>query len=241
MIDSILILAAGKGQRLGELTKNTPKPLLKIDDSNTTILDRLIQQCAVEFPHIPAHVNISYLAESFLNHFSLLSVNARPRFLFEKSVLGPARTLTAFQKLGFQKTLVIHGDLVLADLEFRNLALRLKNSNHQIIATHLRPLSKARSRVNSELNRVISVEEYDSVDPKNHLDQAVSVCSGLYSIFAKSIQGYNPNANESLAPNLLNYSVQNQETHEFLWCDWRFAVDTPETYLKAKEKILSQS
>ena len=241
MIDSILILAAGKGERLGELTKNTPKPLLKINESNVTILDRLIHQCAVEFPHIPVHVNISYLAESFLNHFSSLSVVARPKFLFEKSVLGPARTLMAFQKLGFQKTLVIHGDLVLADLEFRNLALRVKNTNHQIIATHLRPLSRARSRVNSELTRVISIEEYDSAAPKNHLDQAVSVCSGLYSIFAKSIHGYKPNANESLAPNLLNYSVQNQETHEFLWCDWRFAIDSPETYSKAKDKILSEA
>lgn len=241
MIDSILILAAGKGERLGELTKNTPKPLLKIDESNVTILDRLIHQCAVEFPHIPAHVNISYLAEAFLDHFSSLSVDARPKFLFEKSVLGPARTLTAFHKLGFQKTLVIHGDLVLADLEFRNLALRIKNTDHQIIATHLRPLSRARSRVNSELTRVTSIEEYDSAVPKNHSDHAVSVCSGLYSIFAKSIQGYKPNANESLAPNLLNYSVKNQETHEFPWCDWRFAVDSPETYYKAKEKILSRA
>lgn len=241
MIDSILILAAGKGERLGELTKNTPKPLLKIDKGNVTILDRLIHQCAVEFPHIPTHVNISYLAESFLKHFSSLSADARPHFLFERSVLGPARTLKVFQTLGFEKTLVIHGDLVLADLEFRKFSLRVKNSNHQIIATHLRPLSKARSRVNSALNRVISVEEYDVVDSKNYSDQTVSVSSGLFSIFAKSIQGYNPNMNESLAPNLLNYSVQNQETREFPWRDWRFAVDSPKVYLEAKEKILSQA
>jgi len=238
LIDSILILAAGKGERLGELTKNTPKPLLKIDKGSVTILDRLIHQCTVEFPKIPVHVNISYLAESFLNHFSSLGVDERPKFLFEKSVLGPARTLMAFQKLSFQATLVIHGDLVLADLEFRNFALQVKNSNHQIISTHLRPISKARSRVISELNRVIFIEEYDPKDANNNSDQSVSVCSGLYLVFAKSIQGYSPKVNESLAPNLLNYSVQMQETREFPWRDWRFAVDSPEAYLKAKDKIL---
>ena len=110
MIDSILILAAGKGERLGELTKNTPKPLLRIDKSNTTILDRLIYQCMREFPCIPVHINISYLADSFLRHFSSRSLDVTPKFLFEKRVLGPAKTLQEFQKLGFHKTLVIHGD-----------------------------------------------------------------------------------------------------------------------------------
>ncbi len=241
MIDSILILAAGKGERLGELTKNTPKPLLKIDKNNTTILDRLIHQCMREFPYIPVHINISYLADSFLHHFSSKNANAIPKFLYENRILGPAKTLQEFQKLGFHKTLVIHGDLVLADVEFTNLALRIKSSNHQLIVSHLRPLSRARSRVNSEFTRVISIEEYVSDNAKNFSDQVVSVCSGIYSIFAKSIHGYEPETNESLAPNLLNYSIQNQETHEFLWHDWRFAVDSPETYSRAKDKISRQA
>jgi NDP-sugar pyrophosphorylase family protein len=240
VIDSILILAAGKGERLGELTKNTPKPLLRIDKSNTTILDRLIHQCMREFPYIPVHINISYLADSFLRHFSSRSLDVTPKFLFEKRVLGPAKTLQEFQKLGFHKTLVIHGDLVLADLDFTNLALRIKSSNHQLIVSHLRPLSRARSRVNSELSRVISIEEYESDDLNNFSDQVVSVCSGIYSIFAKSIRGYQAQMDESLAPNLLNYSIQNQETHEFLWHDWRFAVDSPEIYLRVKDQISRQ-
>lgn len=238
MIDSILILAAGKGERLGELTKITPKPLLQIGGNNTTILDRLIHQCAREFPQVPVHVNISYLADSFLRHFSSKSADGTPKFLFEKRVLGPARTLQEFQKLGFHKTLVIHGDLVLADLEFTNLSLRVKNSNYQIIASHLRPFLKARSRVNSENARVVSIEEFEVDKCENFSEQVVSVCSGIYTIFAKSIDGYQSGTHEPLAPNLLNYSIQNQETYEFLWNDWRFAVDSPDIYSKAKEKIL---
>jgi len=241
VIDSILILAAGKGERLGELTKNTPKPLLRIDKSNTTILDRLIHQCMREFPYIPVHINISYLADSFLRHFSSRSLDVTPKFLFEKRVLGPAKTLQEFQKLGFHKTLVIHGDLVLADVEFTNLALRIKSNDYQLIVSHLRPLSIARSRVNSEFTRVISIEEFDSGDSKDFSDQVISVCSGIYSIFAKSIYGYQPGTDESLAPNLLNYSIQNQETHEFLWHDWRFAVDSPEIYSRVKDQISRQS
>ena len=241
MIDSILILAAGKGERLGELTKSTPKPLLSIDKSNTTILDRLIHQCMREFPYIPVHINISYLADSFLRHFSSKNVDATPKFLYEKRVLGPAKTLQEFQKLGFYNTLVIHGDLVLADVEFTNFALRIKSSNHQFIVSHLRPLSRARSRVNSELSRVISIEEYDSYDPNNFSDQIVSVCSGIYTIYSKSISGYQPQIDEPLAPNLLNYSVQNQETFEFRWQGWRFAVDSPEIYSRVKDQISGQA
>jgi hypothetical protein len=94
--------------------------------------------------------------------------------------------------------------------------------------------------VNSEFTRVISVEEFDSGDSKDFSDQVISVCSGIYSIFAKSIYGYQPGTDESLAPNLLNYSIQNQETHEFLWHDWRFAVDSPEIYLRVKDQISRQ-
>ncbi len=238
MIDSILILAAGKGKRLGELTRITPKPLLKIGENDMTILDRLIHQCAREFPQIPVHINISHLADSFLRHFSSKNADATPKFLFEQRALGPARTLQEFQKLGFHKTLVIHGDLVLADIEFTNLALRVKNSNYQIIASHLRPLLKARSRVNSENTRVTFIEEFEVDNRKYYTEQVVSVCSGIYTIFAKSIDGYQSKIHEPLAPNLLNYSVQNQETYEFFWNDWRFAVDSPEIYSKAKEKIL---
>ena len=241
MIDSILILTAGKGERLGELTKITPKPLLKIDEDNTTILDRLIHQCAREFPQMPVHINVSYLADSFLHHFSSKSVDAIPRFLFEKRLLGPARTLLEFQKLGFHKTLVIHGDLVLADSEFTNLALRVNNSNHQIIASHLRPLLKARSRVNSIDTRVVSVEEFGIGNRNNFTEQVVSVCSGIYTIFAKSTDGYQSKIDEPLAPNFLNYSIQNQMTYEFRWNGWRFAIDSPEIYLKAKEQILRQN
>jgi NDP-sugar pyrophosphorylase family protein len=241
MIDSILILAAGKGERLKKLTESTPKPLLKIDNKDTTILDRLIHQCVREFPETPIHVNISYLADQFLQHFSSVSKEFTPIFLFEKKVLGPARTLLEFQKFGNYKTLVIHGDLVLADLEFTKLARQIRDSDHQIIVSHLRLGLRARSKLNASNDRVESIEEFDLKLAPNKPEDVVSVCSGIYTIFAKSILGYDSKLGESLAPKLLNISVQNQETREFHWRDWRFAVDSPEIYLEAKDKLLTQN
>ena len=240
MIDSILILAAGRGARLKNLTKTTPKPLLKIDALNSTILDRLIHQCVREFPETPIHVNISYLAEKFLQHFYSEKVIFTPTFLYEKKALGPARSLIEFQKLGYHKTLVIHGDLVLADLEFTKLADRIKEINYQIIVSHYRSNSQARSILNVENNRVVSVEEIDLNSDKSLSKDVVSVCSGIYTIFAKSILNCDIKLGESLSPKLLNISVQSVLTREYHWRDWRFAVDSPKIYLEAKDKLLNQ-
>ena len=235
MIDSILILSAGKGERLGKLTESIPKPLLEIESFGSTIIDRLLRQCRENFQEVPIYVNISYLAQNFLEHFSQKPIQDRPRIIFEQEPLGPSKSLIEFQKFGYQSTLIIHGDLVLSDLEFFNFASKTRSSTTQITVCHKRSRMHARSCVHSVNGRIFLIEEYDQVQPEGTTDEKVSVCSGLYLIQAKSLINYIPELHESLSPGLLNYSINKEETIQYDWEGWRYSIDSPETYLQCRK------
>jgi NDP-sugar pyrophosphorylase family protein len=235
MIDSVLILSAGRGSRLGEYTESTPKPLLEIISPGITVIDRLLGQCKEAFGNVPVYVNISYLAANFLKHFSIESVQNRPNFIFEQNPLGPSKSLVEFQALGFLSTLVIHGDLVLSDLEFTKFTNLVKISNSQLLVCHKRPVLSARSRVETINGRVTSIRECNGTSQSISSEKEISVCSGIYLIHTDSIKGFNPEMGASLSPELLNYSINKHETLKYDWEDWRFSIDSPEVYLRCKE------
>ncbi len=241
MIDSILILSAGRGTRLGEYTESTPKPLLEIVSSGITVIDRLLRQCNEDFPGVPIYVNTSYLATNFLKHFSMKSLQDRPNFIFEQNPLGPSKSLVEFQALGFLSTLVIHGDLVFSDSEFAKFANIVKVSNSQILVCHRRPVLFARSRVQANNQRVISIREFEPMSQRSNSREEVSVCSGIYLIHADSIKGFKPKVGDGLSPELLNHAINNHETLKYDWEDWRFSLDSPEVYLKCREFLKNYS
>jgi NDP-sugar pyrophosphorylase family protein len=235
VIDSILILSAGRGARLGKLTEDTPKPLLVIETPGVTVIDRLFNQCRRNFQDTPIHLNISYLAQSFLDHFSKRPIQDRPSFIFEYEALGPSKSLVEFLKFGYHKTLVINGDLVLSDSEFKNFAAKASASEHQIIVCHSRNQMSARSSVHSKNGRIVFVEEFESLQYKGPGNPKVSVCSGIYLFKSNSLNNFIPKLLDSLSPDLLNFSINAEETLQYNWNDWRFSIDSPETYKQCRK------
>ena len=69
-IDSILILAAGKGTRLRPYTADLPKSLLPLGETN--ILRNLILQSNKYFEEATIYVNASYLAEKIIGEIASL-------------------------------------------------------------------------------------------------------------------------------------------------------------------------
>lgn len=115
MISSVLVLAAGRGTRLKDLTNKTPKPLLIVGKQGESILDRILTQVKINFPDVSIFVNFSYQPSDFISHFESYPWGKKPRFLYEPNLLGPAGTIKASLDLLGEHTLVIHGDLVLSD------------------------------------------------------------------------------------------------------------------------------
>ena len=91
-IDSILILAAGRGERLKPYTNNLPKSLLPLQDTN--ILRNLIMQLNKYFTGIRIYINTSYLAEKIVNEVTTFPISMRPLIIWEQIPLGPAFTVS---------------------------------------------------------------------------------------------------------------------------------------------------
>lgn len=108
-----LLLAAGFGSRLGQLTKNTPKPLIKV--GGAPILDFCLNQL-VESGVTEVIINTHYLAdqvESFLeNYITPLKITLS----YEETLLGTAGTLRKhFHNLSSGDFLVMHADNYFSD------------------------------------------------------------------------------------------------------------------------------
>ena len=74
MVRTAMILAAGRGERMGELTKNTPKPLLM--HKGKTLLERHLENLAcVGQVSLDTTKVKSFLAESLGNQFTVSFVN----------------------------------------------------------------------------------------------------------------------------------------------------------------------
>lgn len=109
MLMKAIILAAGKGERLGPLTKRIPKPLIPI--AGKPVLEHLIKLCKKN-NIFDIGINTSYLSDKIRNYFGTgenFGVNLS--FSYEPSLLGTSGTLNNFRDfLDDPEFLVIYGD-----------------------------------------------------------------------------------------------------------------------------------
>lgn len=105
-----VIMAGGRGTRLGELTRNIPKPMLKV--AGRPILERLIL-------HLVGHgirnirLSVHYLADVIEDHFGDgKSLGCKIEYLREEEPLGSGGCLALLQEVPKEDVLVCNGDLV---------------------------------------------------------------------------------------------------------------------------------
>lgn len=103
-----LLLAAGFGSRLGDLTKDTPKPLIKVGAA--PILDFCLQQL-VDSGVKEVIINTHYLSEQIEKYLESYSTTLKISLCYEESLLGTAGTLKKhFGKLASDDFIVMHSD-----------------------------------------------------------------------------------------------------------------------------------
>lgn len=112
-----VIMAGGLGARLGELTRETPKPMLPIGEK--PLLERTVAQLAAAGVR---HVSVAthYLAEKIAAHFSDGSAfGLAIDYIAESSPLGTAGALRLLHDTT-EPILVVNGD-ILTNVDFRSL------------------------------------------------------------------------------------------------------------------------
>ena len=105
-----VIMAGGKGSRLYPLTKNCPKPMLKIDGK--PILQILIEQC-IEAGFGKFYISVNYLKHQIIDYFgSGERIGVSIEYLEEDYPMGTAGSLQLLPKSILDPFLVVNGDLL---------------------------------------------------------------------------------------------------------------------------------
>lgn len=116
--NAVIIMAGGLGSRLGQLTENCPKPMLKID--NKPILEIIIENLrSFGFKNFTISVNYKAdMIESYFGDGSSFDVNIS--YIKEPVRLGTAGCLSLYKKINDLPVLVMNGD-VLTKINFSNI------------------------------------------------------------------------------------------------------------------------
>ncbi len=106
-----VIMAGGKGERLKPITKNIPKPMIKLAD-NKPILESIINTLK-ESNIVNIYISVNYktdIIESYFKDGSSYGVNIS--YLKEDKKLGTAGALTLLPEIPSNPILVINGDVL---------------------------------------------------------------------------------------------------------------------------------
>ncbi|MDL2307394.1 nucleotidyltransferase family protein [Desulfovibrio sp. OttesenSCG-928-C06] len=106
----VIIMAGGMGTRLGEITKNTPKPLLPV--GGVPILERILHSFVSQgFSNF--YITINYLAEHISSYFGDGSkFGAEIKYLTEEKRMGTVGVLSRLAGVVDRPCIVMNGDIL---------------------------------------------------------------------------------------------------------------------------------
>jgi len=219
-----VILAAGKGKRLGKITKNTPKPMIKIN--GRPILEHNLNMCRKADIN-DVFINIHHAYNKIENYFgdgSKYGVNIT--YNYEPKLLGTAGALRPFQKsLKNSPFFVIYGDnFIDYDLLDLNIFHEKNNADISILFHWRKDVMNSGIALFKEDSRIVEFIE----KPKNANKNGDWVNAGVYYIERSNIFEHINKFDDfglNVFPRLLenDYNIFGLKSHVDL-----IAIDTPE-------------
>lgn len=207
----VVILAAGRGNRLRPLTDTRPKPLLEVKDK--PIISRLIEE-------LPATVDelclvVGYLGEQIRDRFGP-AIDGRPvRYIQQASLSGSADALWAAQAvIKDQPFLVVHSD----DLHRREDLEKLVGFDRAFGISKVSPAPP--TSVSVQVNSDENLMAFTPISPGQ---EAAWLCAGAY-VLGKDIFTYPPtrlpNGELGLPQTILGYA-QDQPVRVVRFSFWQ--------------------
>ena len=239
-----IVIAAGYATRLGELTKNFPKPLLKICDN--TILGRMLDDID-RIPEIDEHIIITnHKFAHIFEQWKLGTAYQKPITIIDDGTetndtrLGAVCDLLfAMEKLGIDDDMLVVAADNLLFFSFKEFVDFANEKGTSCIMCHEQPSIEKLQRtgvvVLDDNNRVMNMEEKPE-HPKSHW--AVPP----FYIYKKHdldlIRHSVENGCGKDAPgNLAHYMVDRTTIHAWPMSAGRFDIGSLDTYYEACEKF----
>ncbi|MBU2633735.1 MAG: NTP transferase domain-containing protein [Nanoarchaeota archaeon] len=116
----VVILAAGRGIRLNEITKDLPKPLVEINGK--PLLDYLIKQFSDQNLN-NIYFIVGYKKEKIISYVESIKnkYNINPKYIVQKELKGPAHTLSLLPETISNEFILTVGDSVIYDLPYTEI------------------------------------------------------------------------------------------------------------------------
>ena len=228
-----MILAAGEGQRLGGITKKTPKPMIEINGKS--VLEHNLEMCRKAGVN-DIYINLHHLPDKIRNYFddgSNYGVNIK--YNFEPELLGTAGALLPFKKnLKDDSFFVIYGDNYISfDLMHLKLFNEKMNADISILFHWRKDVSNSGIAIFNNKDRITKFVE-KPLDPNDNGDW---VNAGVYYIETFSIIDLieiRDDFGVDVFPRLLSmdYDLFGLKTSSEL-----IAIDTPELLVKGQKGL----
>ncbi len=174
-----VILAAGKGVRMGELTKDTPKPLLKY--KNINLIEHKLNIIPADTTEII--LVIGYLGHKIKDYFRDSYRNIPIRYVEQTEAKGTADALWQCKEFLNEPFIVFMGDDIYSQEDVDKL-LAIKDGAWAIIAYPDKPTAKAGKIVKDENGNLKEIyEDYEGTSQYNLL--YTGLCLLTPEVFSK--------------------------------------------------------
>lgn len=239
-----IVIAAGYATRLGELTRNFPKPLLKIGD--TTILGRMLDDIDT-IPEIDEHIIITNhkfahifedwkKSQSYLKPITIVDDGTETN---ETRLGAVCDLLYAIGKLNINDDLLVVAADNLLFFSFREFVDFAKEKNSSCIMCHkqssIERLQRTGVVVLDEDDKVVDMEEKPQ-KPKSHwaVPPFYIYKKADLSLIRHSVEN---GCGKDAPGNLAHYMVDNTVMHAWKMSAGRFDIGSLDTYHEACEKF----
>ena len=239
-----IVIAAGYATRLGELTKNFPKPLLKIGDN--TILGRMLDDID-RIPEIDEHIIITnHKFAHIFEQWKLGTAYQKPINIIDDGTetndtrLGAVCDLLfAMEKLGIDDDMLVVAADNLLFFSFKEFVDFANEKGTSCIMCHEQPSIEKLQRtgvvVLDDNNRVMNMEEKPE-HPKSHWAVPPFYIYKKHDL--ELIRHSVENGCGKDAPgNLAHYMVDRTTIHAWPMSAGRFDIGSLDTYYEACEKF----
>jgi dTDP-glucose pyrophosphorylase len=155
--NSLVIMAGGLGERLLPLTKECPKPMIKV--AGKPILQHLVER-AVNCGFIDITISVNYLKEQIIEYFGDGSkFGAFINYLEEDQRLGTAGALSLINKIPQSPFLVSNGDLI-SGVDFETMIkFHTENQAQITIAVRMHEIQNPFGVLYLDGHNVVKIEE----------------------------------------------------------------------------------
>ena len=177
----VLLLSAGLGSRLKDLTRDTPKCLLSVFKNGDCMLDYWIKTLSGRFGIDEIIINVFYKKEKIIQH--LLNKNYQNILIHEEEWLYPVGKV--LKNIGIQykeKILIINSDTYIPIRQVHDFFLNQKRLSKSCIGVEFLNSIKDKGHVSIIGNDVIKFFE------KQTLKSNGFVAAGIYLLYKKDIE-----------------------------------------------------